>query len=290
MLIREATPDDVPEIEALASAIWEGHDIMGQPGLHGAESLIALEGPVVAGVATARRGRRDPATVTVHVDVARNHRRRGLGSRLLDQLISANPARLYIGRALESQSGALEFALANSFGEAERALEGWIDPHLAVEWMRKELGEAGDAVRPAAAGEEESAALLVAETYRRTHPWNPPAPFSSEEAQGLFLANAIDGALFVAVDDGTLLGAACLSAPGTGPAEGTAWLTWVGTEADAPSWVTASLVATCLGAAATRGLRVRVEVNNHHPALWAVIAGLPGAILEQDLVVLTRTA
>jgi len=289
MPIREANPDDAPDIEAFASAIWEGHDIMGRPGLHGAGSLIALEGQALVGAATARRGRRDSATVVVHVDVARDHRRRGLGSELLNQLISANPARLYVGRALESQSGALEFALAHHFREAERALEGWIEPHLAVEWMRRELGEAANVVRPAAAGEEESAAALIAETYRRTHPWNPPAPLTPEEAQEAFLVNAIEGSLAVAVDGDTLLGAACLSAPGAG-SEGTAWLVWVGTEPDGPTWVTDSLVAACLGTAATRGLRVRVEVNNHHPALWAAVAGLPGAKLEQDLVVLTRSA
>ncbi|NNF10626.1 MAG: hypothetical protein HKN74_10110 [Acidimicrobiia bacterium] len=48
------------------------------------------------------------------------------------------------------------------------------------------------------------------------------------------------------------------------------------------------LVAACLDRATELGLRVRVEVNNHHRQLWEVVAGLAGADLEQDLIVLIK--
>ncbi len=288
MIVRPATAQDRPALDGMAADIWAGHDIMGHPGLHGVGSLVAIIDGAPVAAATAHRGKRDPSAVQVHVDVAGGNRRRGIATRLLDELTAAHPARLYVGRTLWSRPGAAEFARARDFKEAERALEGWIDPRLAEGWAHAVLGPAGPDVREMAAGEADGAALLLADTYRRTHPWNPPAPFTAGEARATFMGDADDGGVVVAVDGSRIVGAACLSRPALGPADGRAWLSWVGTEPDAAVAVTERLVARCVLLARDRGLLVRVEVNNHHASLWAAVAGVPGSRLEQDLVVWTR--
>ncbi|NNF10627.1 MAG: hypothetical protein HKN74_10115 [Acidimicrobiia bacterium] len=223
MLIREAAAGDVPALDALTSAIWEGHDVMNQPGLHGPGSLIALEGEAIIGAATARRGRRQEGTVVVHVDVVADHRRRGIGSQVLIRAMTENPAQLFIGRALRSRPGALEFALAHGFAEVERALEGWIQLQVAADGLREAIAGAGGAIRPAGEADEAAAAMTIAETYRRTHLWNPPEPFSAADAQRIFLGKAVDGSLFVATGGSEMVGAACLTSPPPFVGSGVAW-------------------------------------------------------------------
>ncbi|MDP9883455.1 GNAT superfamily N-acetyltransferase [Sinomonas atrocyanea] len=182
--------------------------------------------PVAAGVVY--EAALHPARLWVYVEVARDHRRAGIGTELLQRLRGCTadvPARIAeaagggaprLRSKVEAGSAGAAFAEARGFGLLQRSREVVVRPgalKLPVfgDSPAADTGLGDDTsplVEDLATGSVELSDA-VGRYYMAVHEWDPPAPLSVGRAQQLFLSDAAGahGAVVLRAPAGSAFGA-----------------------------------------------------------------------------------
>ena len=180
---------------AAASGVWRRCVVAEDQGI-----------PVAAGVVFSSA--LHPERLWAYVEVARDHRRQGVGSEILNRLreaAAAAPSSVRGGdggagdahgvrlRSKVPAGGAGEaFAAARGFGPLQRSRQIVVSPgalRLPVLGDGTDAGDPKPLVEDLATGSVELSDA-VGRYYTAVHAWDPPAPLSVGRAQQLFLSDA----------------------------------------------------------------------------------------------------
>ena len=142
-------------------------------------SIVAREGSGPVGVATVCESRWHPRRLWVSVEVASRHRRRRIGSALLEALRAASGGRPLRGKVF-ADGPAAGFAAAHGFQVIQRSRTVRLDPSLPpTPQMAVDFDAEAQAV---------AAALL--DVYLRTHEWDPPGDVSVGDVLAVHVSEA----------------------------------------------------------------------------------------------------
>ena len=294
------TVDDADAITGLVTAIWEGDDLW-LPGradsydlAGGSTVLLAEIAGELAGVASYSPSRR-AALGVIQLDVAFEHRRRGVGSALLSELRKLHPNARMMVRVRPWDRQARSFYGNAGFRIVERVIEGWLDPASAAmaDWLDRQIASRPASLTVESFGPDDAvageAAAILSAWFARHHPWLPSAARTPSEARLQFIDPALPGTMHLARDDGRAVGAGLLVPDPFGLRPHDAHLAYLGVaEEGRPDEVSivGALVSACLRSAAQQERDVQVEVSDQHGAGWEVIATVPAAGLREGLLVL----
>ena len=142
-------------------------------------SVVARNDSGPVGVATAFSSRWHPRRLWVSVEVSPRHRRRGIGSELLEGVRAVSRQRPLRGKVFAG-SAAAGFAAAHDFRVIQRSRTVRIDRPLPLTpQLPVEFDAAPDAV---------AAALF--DVYLRTHGWDPPGDIGVDDVLAVHVAEA----------------------------------------------------------------------------------------------------
>jgi GNAT superfamily N-acetyltransferase len=176
-----------------------GADVAGP---HWRRTIVAeTDGRPVA-VATVFASRWHPERLWVGVEVAPAHRRRGVGTALLQAAkdASRHAGRPLRGKVFAGSPGAL-FAEAHGFRVLQRSRTFSLGPPLRV------ASELGFLVETAATPDAVASAFL--EFYARTHTWDPPGEIGAADVRQSHVDDAV-ATLLVREADASVVAVGCL--------------------------------------------------------------------------------
>lgn len=309
-MLRPATAQDYGAIENLSKQIW-GDDLKAkanrpegwnrhlwtvekymtaerQP--RDTSLLIELEGQVVAAASIVESKPRSQ----LNIHVAPAFRDRGFAKVLFETLDSTYDKAPYITREF-GDPGTVKMFEALGFRTVERVTEGCIDPaHPATaSWINEQLASVDSCLSIKAINQQSwvselEVALLFDETFQKALAWVPVAPHTHKAAIDFFLGKAIP--TLCAFVNQNLVAALTLGDPGEPPFDDPGaymgWLAVTAPEGIAEDDISNALVARALDTAEKRGLDVHIEAADIFPQLHACVWGIPGADIEQGLVIL----
>lgn len=241
-------------------------------------SLVAeIDGAVVA-AGTLSHVQRHPRRSWISIDVAPAHRRRGVGTALLNELRGLTERPL-CARARLAEEAAIAFLRRHGFGLLDPSWNGRFDPVAVAERLPEPA--LGEPPTP------DEAAAFFERWYAETHPFDPPTPWPLERIRAIFCGDdLVDGSLVGVRDGGSLIAAACLSR-GPGHDSGDElYLVWAfGADGDTAS----AVVGACVRFALAAGKAIRFEVNEPNAPLREALARL-GVLGEPDLGIFAEDA
>ncbi|MBK9181014.1 MAG: DUF1294 domain-containing protein [Acidimicrobiales bacterium] len=309
--VRPFTPHDAAGVQRVLDAVWSGDPVMRsissvhgrlplRPDLPG-RTLVAVDDRTVVGVGSLAGSSHYPSHRLVVIDVAPQRRNEGIGTSLVTALREAGDARPWLARARGTDAPTMAFLARRGSSVVARTLEAVVDPAApeVARWAADAADAASLGYRLLAVGTGlgspvpvADAARAHAERHRRTHAWAPPAAMTGHEAVAEFCGpDVISGSSVCALDArGRIVGVAELVRPPAPPDTGWAHLVHVGVldqELPRGSALTQALLAHCLAVAARAGLRLRAEVDDTSPLLWAALSALPAVERRADLTTLT---
>jgi GNAT superfamily N-acetyltransferase len=244
----------------------------------------------VAAVGTLWRYWLHPGRRRLALHVAPRFRGQGLGGSLFRSLLSA-PAPAMADLPVQMATYADDrdgrrFLERRGFELLMRTRLGVVDPNRRSAAVRRDLDRATEDVLragyclrtlPELAARDPGVGLALArvhaEGYRAGHAWNPSVPLDDRDAMAIFLDDddLIPAAQFAATFDDVPVAVGSLrraSSPGEVD------LGWIGTvhrhQRQAAN-LTLALLGRCLDEAAQRQARVRIEVDEADPLLWAAV-------------------
>ena len=222
-------------------------------------TLVAEVDGEVVGAGTIYHGAFHPLRTQVSIDVAPAHRRRRIGTALLEELrsLADRPLR---SRGLFDVEGGVPFLRRHGFDLLMRHWEGRFDPAEVLTKLP---------TRPVETPGIDEAAEFFARWYERVHSWDPPAPIALETARSMFCGDASLPESLVGIRrDGRLIAAANLMAPYQGD---DAYLVWFGATDDEAA---IGVVAACARHAHAHGMTIWFELDGSNTEAWSALDGL----------------
>jgi GNAT superfamily N-acetyltransferase len=234
-----------------------------------ARTLVAEDEGDPVGAVTVFLSRWHPARLWVNVEVAPLHRRRGIGTALLDaaMALSHEDGRPLRGKVFAG-SPAARFAEAHGFRMLHRSRTFRLEASLPV------TSPAAFPVDNAAKPDEVAAAFL--DWYLRTHTWDPPGELSPADMRASHTDEATES-LLVRGDDSSVLAVGCLYDEPDG------LLLSGGSIADgaAARAATAVLLHAALRSSAALGRYLLIEADDAASELVAELLARNAAVLDE---------
>jgi GNAT superfamily N-acetyltransferase len=248
-------------------------------------TLVAVRGDEseIVAVCSAQLGLRHPGRLWLAIHVRSDHRRRGIGSALLDELrrrlSDRRPFRVSASLADEESTRFLQtrgFRLVNrcEMGELDAA-----DERVAAELASLRRAAAGIRIEAFRAPLSEAtlltAAAFFAHWYEDTHRWDVPAPWDLGAARDHFCGDVlVEDSLHFGYDGATLIGAAAFIRLPLGTEQAPLYLNQLAVKGDGGTRdraVAAALLERLLRYAGEPLQPVEFEIDEANTALWAVL-------------------
>jgi GNAT superfamily N-acetyltransferase len=295
-VIRPYREEDAVAVEALLASVWPDDATLREiSAIHGPDvesrdrwrrTLVFVRAEQILGAATLLASARHPSRYFVVVLVARDVRRRGIGSALLVESVKFGDGRPLLARVRESDPAGIGFLRARGFDVLMRNRVGVVDPN--DQRVQAWIFETPPTPVESRASRQELARAHE-EAYAAEHAtWAPATERSLEESLRLFCgASWLLETACVIRGQGRIAAVAGLHGPPLAPSEAELFLIAGSATGDAAALRAA--VAAELNLAQSLGATVSIEADDANHQLGQILDELP-ALMEPTLLLLSTDA
>lgn len=283
-------------VGALLDSAWLGDAALASiSAIHGSDlnsegrrrrSLVFVRGDEIVGAGTLLANARHPSRYFVVVLVAPEARRRGVGSKLLAELVGLGDGRPLLARVREVDTAGLAFLRARGFNVLMRSRVGVVDPHHphVQAWIAATPPSLIESSTPRAEMAIAHEAAYAAEHAR----WSPTTARPLEESLRLFCGESwLPTAARVVRREGRIAAVAGLHGPPLAPSEAELFL--IAGSATGDATALRAVVAAELDLAQTLGVAISIEADDANAHLWQILDELLAA-MEPTLLLLSTDA
>jgi GNAT superfamily N-acetyltransferase len=249
-------------------------------------TLVLVRGDEILGVGTLLASARHPSRYFVVLFVSPDARRRGIGTKILGDLIALGDDRPLLARIRETDPAGVAFLHARGFSPLMRSRVGFVDPQdpEVQEWIANTPPALIESSTP-----REEVAIAHEAAYAAEHAvWSPTTQRPLEESLQLFCGDSwLPATARVVRKDGQIAAIAALHGPPLSPSTDELFLI-AGSAIDDAAALRA-VVASELDLARSLGAIISIEADDANAELSGILDELP-AEMEPTLLLLSTEA